>query len=280
MQFRSACSGAVSVAGVTIFTTLPLQPTKCNFLRYVCGHRGGRSHDGKPEETERRDASGRVENGRGKNRGRCRIERERRGDGRGNSRPLWSKGSAATLGQESALLRSRVSLGKESKVIITKEDRIVRFTVAIKFEEFSNTFSNTTFIIAGRGHSRSRSPWLANNFKRLHGTSWRRGDRIIAKDPRLGVDRKFRWTIKNRAGWEFFVQKGGPPKKKQSQRRGLSPLGRLGAAATERETIHAIHFFHIRTPYDASREPSFCATTTSRLRWRKPKKPLFVRQRN
>lgn len=77
MQFRSACSGAVSVAGVTIFTTLPLQPTKCNFLRYVCGHRGGRSHDGKPEETERRDASGRVENGRGKNRGRCRIERER-----------------------------------------------------------------------------------------------------------------------------------------------------------------------------------------------------------
>lgn len=37
MQFRSACT-AVSVAGVTIFTTFPLQPTKCNFLRYVCGH--------------------------------------------------------------------------------------------------------------------------------------------------------------------------------------------------------------------------------------------------
>lgn len=44
--------------------------------------------------------------------------------------------------------------GKESKVIITKVDRIVRFTVAIKFEEFSNTFSNTTFITGwgGMGH--------------------------------------------------------------------------------------------------------------------------------
>lgn len=46
MQFRPACT-AVSVAGVTIFTTFPLQPTKCNFLRYVCGHGdGGRKEGG------------------------------------------------------------------------------------------------------------------------------------------------------------------------------------------------------------------------------------------
>lgn len=42
MQFRPACT-AVSVAGVTIFTTFPLQPTKCNFLRYVYGHDDGGS---------------------------------------------------------------------------------------------------------------------------------------------------------------------------------------------------------------------------------------------
>lgn len=42
MQFRPACT-AVSVAGVTIFMTFLLQPTKCNFLRYVCEHDvGGR----------------------------------------------------------------------------------------------------------------------------------------------------------------------------------------------------------------------------------------------
>lgn len=40
MQFRPACT-AVSVAGVTIFTTFLLQPTKCNFLRYVCEHDDG-----------------------------------------------------------------------------------------------------------------------------------------------------------------------------------------------------------------------------------------------
>lgn len=40
MQFRPACT-AVSVVGVTIFTTFLLQPTKCNFLRYVCEHDDG-----------------------------------------------------------------------------------------------------------------------------------------------------------------------------------------------------------------------------------------------
>jgi len=48
VQFRSACT-AVSVAGITIFTTFPLQPTKCNFLRNVCGRwgtRGGGKREG------------------------------------------------------------------------------------------------------------------------------------------------------------------------------------------------------------------------------------------
>lgn len=59
MQFRPACT-AVSVAGVTIFTTFLLQPTKCNFLRYVCEHdeteneRGGEAEeDEKKKERER-----------------------------------------------------------------------------------------------------------------------------------------------------------------------------------------------------------------------------------
>jgi len=49
VQFRSACT-AVSVAGITIFTTFPLQPTKCNFLRYVCGRWG--TKEGREKEGE------------------------------------------------------------------------------------------------------------------------------------------------------------------------------------------------------------------------------------
>lgn len=56
MQFRPACT-AVSVAGVTIFTTFSLQPTKCNFLRYVCG-RG----DGGRKRKERRKRGREREN--------------------------------------------------------------------------------------------------------------------------------------------------------------------------------------------------------------------------
>jgi len=58
VQFRSACT-AVSVAGVTIFTTFPLQPTKCNFLRYVCGHDdGGRKEGGVKEMEEEEEQKG------------------------------------------------------------------------------------------------------------------------------------------------------------------------------------------------------------------------------
>jgi len=72
VQFRPACT-AVSVAGVTIFTTFSLQPTKCNFLRYVCG-RG----DGGRKRKERRKREPRSDHARGKY---CRREWELR-DGR------------------------------------------------------------------------------------------------------------------------------------------------------------------------------------------------------
>lgn len=71
MQFRSACSGgAVSVASVMIFTTLPLQPTKCNFLRYVYEHREGRRAT--ESRSRRNDMNGGVEE-----ESRKREERER-----------------------------------------------------------------------------------------------------------------------------------------------------------------------------------------------------------
>ena len=113
-------ASVVSVAGVTIFTTLPLQPTKCNFLRYVCIRREGVEAAGRKPEGDVAKVGGGG------------------GDSRGNSRAKG--GPWPTLGQESARVSPRTRRGKESKVIITKVDRIVRFTVAIKFEEFSNTF--------------------------------------------------------------------------------------------------------------------------------------------
>lgn len=116
--------------------------------------------------------------------------------------------------------------GKESKVIITKVDRIVRFTVAIKFEEFSNTFSNTTFIM-GEGEAR-----LVIS-KRV-GARWQsrapRDDRIIAEDPRLPVSIvNFRRTIKNSVGWEFFGwrERGRRERgEKRKERNGHHPLPR------------------------------------------------------
>lgn len=66
MQFRPACT-AVSVADVTIFTTFLLQPTKCNFLRYVCEHDdGGRkrrrgAQGGGSRERKRKRENMRVE---------------------------------------------------------------------------------------------------------------------------------------------------------------------------------------------------------------------------
>jgi len=60
VQFRSACT-AVSVAGITIFTTFPLQPTKCNFLRYVCGRWGTREGRGGGKREEERGRGRSVE---------------------------------------------------------------------------------------------------------------------------------------------------------------------------------------------------------------------------
>lgn len=69
MQFRPACT-AVSVAGVTIFTTFLLQPTKCNFLRYVCEPDDG----GQKKERSTRRRKTRKEEGEGEKSRNARVE--------------------------------------------------------------------------------------------------------------------------------------------------------------------------------------------------------------
>lgn len=100
-ESRGAISQA-SVAGVTIFTTLPLQPTKCNFLRYVCIRE--------------------LEGGRGRSHGT--ETRRRRGEGREEAIVAEIAGRKVVRGRPSVeRAREHIPLprrAKESKVIITK----------------------------------------------------------------------------------------------------------------------------------------------------------------